>query len=1127
MESPVPLKRYLSLHFLTVAGIPMLVIALLVWLYALPSMRTGTALQHQGMARSISGQISAHLLGGERQLAALADYIRNRSIIPEPDLTALLDAQCGQGDLFETIYLSRGESASIDSLGLASARRAKRDDLLGIDLSGRRFIHNLDQQIGAHWSETFLSTASSRLAVALTIPLGKSDFLAGEITLDRLSELVSHLPLEAGYRILAVDGRGRVVADSQRTRWGQKLDITRLPHDSTSQGRLASGAFELDGTRLLGTVVDIPGPGWKVVVAQSEARVFQPLRNTLTTIAVGLAVALGLALSIAWFQAGRLSNLFRSYAELARKIAQGEYTIVPPQAKISEFIHLGDSLEHMAQMISEREKALVDSEQRLKITLNSIGDAVIATDDSGIVTQLNPIAEQLTGWQAEAAIGQPLSTIFHIVNADSRKAVPNPVEEVLSRGEIVGLANHTVLLSRGGDEYQIADSGAPIRHPDGRIVGVVLVFRDVTESYAQERRIQANEKRLRNLVSNVPGLVFEFTADRSNYLNNTFTGVVQEKAQEILGLDAAPESFFRAFLTCIPESDRESFQTRARAAIERATPWNYEGRFIRPDGEEIWISGHSVPQTAGEQVTFCGVLMDVTRRKWTEESLHITQFSYDAASIGIFRISEDAAIIDANRQACASLGYTKEELCRITVFDIDPDFKPESWPGHIARLRELGSKTIETRHQRKNGEIFPVEILINLMTYEGQEYHLAFVQDITERKRGAEELHRAQAYILNIIDSMPSMLIGVDRSGVVTQWNSKTELATGIPADSARGKTLQENLPWITPQLERLDEAVRSRQVITETKRSRLVDGAMRYEDITLYPLVANGVEGAVIRIDDVTEQVQMEEMMIQSEKMLTVGGLAAGMAHEINNPLAGMLQTANVMANRLGASFDNPANTRAAEAAGIKLESIDRFMRERGIHRMLESISTSGHRIAALVDNMLGLARKSDSEVSECRIEEIIDKTLELAGADYDLKKHHDFRSIAIGRAYAGDLPAVPCQSSKIQQVLLNLFGNSAQAMRNAATVNPRLDISTWLDPEREMVCVSVEDNGPGMDEGTRKRVFEPFFTTKPKGAGTGLGLSVSYFIITENHKGEMLVESSPGKGAKFIMRLPLGRPV
>jgi signal transduction histidine kinase len=300
-----------------------------------------------------------------------------------------------------------------------------------------------------------------------------------------------------------------------------------------------------------------------------------------------------------------------------------------------------------------------------------------------------------------------------------------------------------------------------------------------------------------------------------------------------------------------------------------------------------------------------------------------------------------------------------------------------------------------------------------------------------------------------------------------------------------------------------------------------------RYEEITIYPLMTDGIEGAVIRIDDVTEKARLEEMMVQSEKMLSVGGLAAGMAHEINNPLAGMMQTAGVMASRLGGNLQLESSRRAAEAAGTSLEAIQKFMQLRGIPRMLATITESGSRAAEIVENMLSFARKGNATTSSHQLDELVDRTLELASTDYDLKKHYDFRSITIERRYAPGLQPVPCEGSKIQQVLLNILRNGAQAMQEAEVDQPTFIVSTALDEAQGMQCISIEDNGPGMDEQTRKRVFEPFFTTKPVDAGTGLGLSVSYFIVTKNHGGLMTVDSVPGKGATFTLCLPLVQPV
>jgi signal transduction histidine kinase len=311
----------------------------------------------------------------------------------------------------------------------------------------------------------------------------------------------------------------------------------------------------------------------------------------------------------------------------------------------------------------------------------------------------------------------------------------------------------------------------------------------------------------------------------------------------------------------------------------------------------------------------------------------------------------------------------------------------------------------------------------------------------------------------------------------------------------------------------------------------RYHEGERRYENVTVFPLIANGVQGAVIRVDDITDRVQIEEMMVQSEKMMSVGGLAAGMAHEINNPLAGMMQTATVMCDRLS-NLELAANRAAAAEAGVPLQGIKAFMEARGIFKMLNRITESGMRAADIVSNMLSFARRDSGTISSHRLCELMDQTLDLAGTDYDLKKRYDFRQIDILRKYAKDVPKVPCQPAKLQQVLMNIFRNGAEAMQSAKAAHPHAD--GWvpqfilrLAHERAAgwVRIEIEDNGPGMEESVRRRVFEPFFTTKPTDRGTGLGLSVSYFIITENHRGEMSVQSSPGQGSTFIIRLPVSR--
>ncbi len=214
-------------------------------------------------------------------------------------------------------------------------------------------------------------------------------------------------------------------------------------------------------------------------------------------------------------------------------------------------------------------------------------------------------------------------------------------------------------------------------------------------------------------------------------------------------------------------------------------------------------------------------------------------------------------------------------------------------------------------------------------------------------------------------------------------------------------------------------------------------------------------------------------------------------------------------------------------------MAALGSFMEARGIVKMLGRIHESGSRAAEIVQNMLSFARKGDDAVSHRSLSGLLDQCVDLAGSDYDLEKKHDFRQIEIVREYEDGLPEVPCESGKIQQVLLNILHNAAEAtqgnsecgIRNGEFWKPRFVLRLARERGAGMVRIEIEDNGPGMDEATRKRVFEPFFTTKPTDRGTGLGLSVSYFIVTENHHGRLAVESQPGQGTKFIIHLPTER--
>lgn len=481
--------------------------------------------------------------------------------------------------------------------------------------------------------------------------------------------------------------------------------------------------------------------------------------------------------------------------------------------------------------------------------------------------------------------------------------------------------------------------------------------------------------------------------------------------------------------------------------------------------------------------------------------------------------------IDCNQAAVEIYGYkNKDQILGLTPADVSAE---RQYDGRLSSIEapdpakiaiNKGMHVFEWRHKRPDGTEWDAEVTLMSFYSEGNTYLQFTLSDITEKKKALENLKSAENYINEIFNSMPSALIAINRKSFIKRINNEAKKL-------CRTKCIENSLlKECFPELESENIAVSNFLNTKETVYLKRVcycstDQSVK-KDIVIYPLGSGLDEELVIRIDDVSEQVKLEEMMIQAEKMLTIGGLAAGMAHEINNPLAGMVQTAEVIMNRI--SPDKNVNIRTANELNLSIENIRDYLEERGIIRMLKAIRESGNRAAEIVKNMLTFARKSDNKKEKHNLHNLLLETIDLASTDFSMNKGIDFKNIAINKSFHENPTLIACEYSKIQQVLLNLFKNGAEAMITETPDRKHLfTIKTFEDDS--YFIIKVIDNGPGMNENTQRHIFEPFFTTKEVGHGTGLGLSVSYFIITEHHNGRMEVESVPGESTTFIIKLPL----
>lgn len=393
--------------------------------------------------------------------------------------------------------------------------------------------------------------------------------------------------------------------------------------------------------------------------------------------------------------------------------------------------------------------------------------------------------------------------------------------------------------------------------------------------------------------------------------------------------------------------------------------------------------------------------------------------------------------------------------------------------------------------------------------------------EVQVRSKIEKKLTGFQNYLNSIIDSMPSALIALDEQLYVTQWNQEASALSGTRLDEALNQPIFLAFEPLKPYLPQLKATVEQHTVERIERVTWIKDDEPKHYALTFYPLMGGAGRGVVIRIDDITQRLSLEEMMVQSEKMLSVGGLAAGMAHEINNPLGAILHNVQNIRRRLSA--DLPKNQEHAEQVGVELETVNRYLQSREVPQLLDGIQQAGARAAKIVTHMLSFSRRSNRQMAPCDLPALIDQAVEIAGNDFDLTIGFDFKGQAIIRQFDPLLGPVPGTANELEQVLLNLLKNAAQAihLREDDSEPGRIILRTRLNPP--WAEIQVEDNGIGMSENVRKRTFEPFFTTKEIGQGTGLGLSVSYFIITNNHKGQMEVHSTLGQGTCFTLRLPL----
>ncbi|WP_151671193.1 two-component system sensor histidine kinase NtrB [Nitrincola schmidtii] len=370
------------------------------------------------------------------------------------------------------------------------------------------------------------------------------------------------------------------------------------------------------------------------------------------------------------------------------------------------------------------------------------------------------------------------------------------------------------------------------------------------------------------------------------------------------------------------------------------------------------------------------------------------------------------------------------------------------------------------------------------------------------------ELKASESYVANILRSLPIMLVGLNKQCQITHWNRQAEEIAGVSTQDALGKDLWQIYPTISITPAQIEQSIKQQEPI-HIKQSQ---SGLYYFNIIIYPLQELENGGAVLLIDDVTQKILAENMLVHNDKMASMGELAATMAHDINAPLQGIL-------------FDLSSFQRLLSNGRLMQQDSECGKEVERLNHLLEDASEKGRNVTAIINNLLNFSRQRTDKKILVDVAELMEHALELAGDVLISANNIRFSDFEIEKHYADQLPKLSCYNIELQQAFLSLFRHCFDAlMEQADSVTPKIKID--ISESYGSLWVRINHNGKPLNEEEQMSLFEPFFSsdiTSSETSDAGKRLSFAYFIITDQHQGHMAVTSDASSGTTFHMQLGL----
>ncbi len=382
-------------------------------------------------------------------------------------------------------------------------------------------------------------------------------------------------------------------------------------------------------------------------------------------------------------------------------------------------------------------------------------------------------------------------------------------------------------------------------------------------------------------------------------------------------------------------------------------------------------------------------------------------------------------------------------------------------------------------------------------------------KEISQHVITAKQLRSSESYIKDILTSMPLMLVGLDKSGCVTQWNKQVEEVSGIPSEDALGKTLWEAYPQVTVLPEHIQQSIEHNKIIHLKQSMR----SLYHYDITIYPLQGQEA-GVVILVDDVTKQTAAENVLIHNDKMSFMGELASTMAHDINLPLQAIMM--DLRRFQLIISDSNVSEPQ-------QVSDSDQVQK---LNAIITGMSAKGEQVSSIISNLLAFSRSRSGKKQMADIVDVMENTIRLANEVVSVSDDLPFNQIKLERYFENNLPLVPCYITELQQVFLSLFRHACHALllkKETEGFEPTIKII--LSECYDNMWIKIQHNGLGLTDEEQMNLFEPFFTDKSAAEDFDARqrLSFSYYIVTEQHQGNMAVTSDVELGTTIQIQLPV----